>query len=181
MKAKICTFIAAVFCFSFIFISTVAAQEAFTPSQEELELSREVQELKRKAIVVKTLQLSTEEDRNFWSLYKDYRSAMGKINEAKYEMIKSFADSFNKKSLDDQQASKLLDRFLFLEKRRLMVWSSYVPKFKQILPAKKTVRFFQIENKMDAIIGFAMAGQIPLVGDEEMLQEEKMLLKGNAP
>jgi len=92
--------------------------------------------------VLKTLQLSAEEDRKFWSLYKDYRSAMGKINKANYEMIKSFADAFNKRNLGDQQASKILDRFLFLEKRRLMVWSAYIPKFKQILPAKKNHAIF---------------------------------------
>jgi len=39
------------------------------------------------------------------------------------------------------------------------------------------MRFFQIENKMDAIVGFALAGEIPLVGDEEMTAEEQMLLK----
>ncbi len=36
-------------------------------------------------------------------------------------------------------------------------------KRKKILPPKKGVRFFQVENKLDAIINFELAGGIPLV------------------
>jgi hypothetical protein len=33
----------------------------------------------------------------------------------------------------------------------------------KVLPGRTVARFFQIENKMDAIIDYEMAGEIPLV------------------
>ena len=40
----------------------------------------------------------------------------------------------------------------------------YVKKFKKVLPAKKVARYYQVENKLDAIIDVDLAREIPLVG-----------------
>jgi len=34
-----------------------------------------------------------------------------------------------------------------------------------VLPGKKVVRFYQIENKMDAVLRYDLAAQIPVVGE----------------
>jgi hypothetical protein len=39
----------------------------------------------------------------------------------------------------------------------------YVRKFRKVIPETKLARFYQIENKLDAITNFALARQIPLV------------------
>ena len=46
---------------------------------------------------------------------------------------------------------------------RVKLRKSYVKKFNKAIPPKKTVRFFQIDNKLDTIIDFALAKEIPLV------------------
>jgi hypothetical protein len=46
---------------------------------------------------------------------------------------------------------------------RVKLRKSYVKKFNKVIPPKKTVRFFQIDNKLDTIIDFALAKEIPLV------------------
>jgi hypothetical protein len=38
-----------------------------------------------------------------------------------------------------------------------------VNKFRKAIPEVKLARFYQIENKLDAITNFALARQIPLV------------------
>jgi hypothetical protein len=38
----------------------------------------------------------------------------------------------------------------------------YVGRFDDVLPPKKLVRYFQIENKMDAIISLGLAAVVPL-------------------
>jgi hypothetical protein len=38
-----------------------------------------------------------------------------------------------------------------------------VKQFAKVLPGTKVARFYQIENKLDAVVRYEMAGQIPLV------------------
>ena len=40
--------------------------------------------------------------------------------------------------------------------------NQYLKRFRKVLPEKKVMRFMQIENKMDAVIEFELAGSIPL-------------------
>jgi hypothetical protein len=43
---------------------------------------------------------------------------------------------------------------------------SYVEQFAKALPGRKVGRFYQIENKMDAVIRYEMAKTIPVVEEE---------------
>jgi hypothetical protein len=50
-----------------------------------------------------------------------------------------------------------------LEKERLALKELYFPKFQKAVPAMKTVRYFQIESKIQAIVQSELAGSLPLV------------------
>jgi hypothetical protein len=79
------------------------------------------------------------------------------------KLISEYRDAYVNKTLSDRQALKLLNEYQLFEQIKLRTRNSYVQKFKEILPPKKVVRFFQVENKLDAIINFELAGGIPLV------------------
>ena len=50
-----------------------------------------------------------------------------------------------------------------IDKAELQVKESFLPKFKEVLSSKMVARFYQIENKLDTIIDFGIATEIPLV------------------
>jgi len=52
---------------------------------------------------------------------------------------------------------------IFAEGDRVKVRRTYLDQFGKVLPGKKVVRFYQIENKMDAILRYDLAGRIPVV------------------
>ena len=56
-----------------------------------------------------------------------------------------------------------MDRWVSIQEGELAVRKKYMKKFQKVIPLKKTVRFFQIENKLDAAIRYELAGLIPLV------------------
>jgi hypothetical protein len=61
------------------------------------------------------------------------------------------------------QANAMLEELLSIKKVDLKVKKKYVTKLKKVLPAKKIMRFYQLENKLDAIINYQLAAEIPLV------------------
>ncbi len=57
----------------------------------------------------------------------------------------------------------MLDESLKIKEAELELRRKYVEEFKKVIPPKKVVRFFQVDNKFDAIVNYNLAGSIPLV------------------
>ncbi|MFQ5760905.1 MAG: transcriptional regulator [Acidiferrobacterales bacterium] len=143
--------------------TTVYAQGSYEQFKGEIELTRAMAQLGREVIVERNMQLNREDSNKFWPVYNDYRGAIDKVNDRRIKLITSYADSYNSGNLSDDKALGLLNEFLSIEKARLKVKKKYVPRFKKVLPPKKVVRFFQVDNKLDAIVKMEMARNIPLV------------------
>jgi len=143
---------------------TARAQNA-NPAQStgtgsDIEVARAQLAADRKAIVAQNLPLTDQESAAFWPVYDDYRAQMKKINDRKVALIKSYAGSYN--SLTDQQALDMLKESQDINKSELDLKSNYVDKFKKVLPPKKVARYYQIESKLDAIVNYGLARDIPL-------------------
>ena len=86
---------------------------------------------------------------------------MRKVGDSRVKIIRDLAESFE--TLDDAGSEKLLKAWLDYQEDRLKVRKSFLKKFNKAVPAKKTLRFVQIDNKLDAIIEFKLAEGIPLI------------------
>ena len=65
--------------------------------------------------------------------------------------------------MTDEQAGKLVDEMASIQKQDAATKAEWVAKFKAKLPGKVVARFFQVDNKLDVIINFQLASEIPLV------------------
>ena len=65
--------------------------------------------------------------------------------------------------MSDETAKRLLDEFVTIESLGVKLRKGYLPKFRQVLPEKKAVRYYQIENKIQAVLYYELAEEIPLV------------------
>ena len=131
--------------------------------KEEIELTRATIKVQKKQIVAKNMQLTSVEKDKFWAVYRDYQNKMDSVNDRRTKLITDYADNLKNGSLTDEIALGMLNEFLSYERMRLITKQSFVDKFKGVLPSRKVARFFQIENKMEAIINFDLARQIPLI------------------
>jgi len=64
-------------------------------------------------------------------------------------------------------AKKLLDESMTIEALRLKLSKAYLPKFRKVLPDVKAARYYQIENKINAVLYYELAAKIPLVKTEK--------------
>lgn len=138
-------------------------QGSMETHKEEIELTRAVIKVQKKQIVAKNMQLTSVEKDKFWAVYRNYQNKMDSVNDRRTKLITDYADNLKTGSLTDEIALGMLNEFLSYERVRLITKQSFVDKFKEVLPSRKVARFFQIENKMEAIINFDLARQIPLV------------------
>ncbi len=71
--------------------------------------------------------------------------------------------------MTNDTARKLLDEAMTIEVLGPKVRQTYLSKFRKILPEIKVVRYFQIENKIQAALFYELAEKIPLMkGAQEL-------------
>jgi hypothetical protein len=115
----------------------------------------------RQAVVAGNLPLSEGEARAFWPVYKEYRGEVEKLGDRVAKLITAYAANFE--TMTDEKADAFFKESLAIDRDKITVREKYVPKVRGVLPAIKAARFFQIENKLDAIINLTLASEIPLV------------------
>jgi hypothetical protein len=137
--------------------STLAAS---AQTASEIALTRAEIQTARQAIIAEGMKLTEEEALAFWPVYRDYRVEMARLGDRIVKVITEFAAS--DATLTDEQAKRLLDESLDIKADEVAVKKKYVGAFRKVLPAQKTTRFFQLENKLDAVVFYDLAKAIPL-------------------
>ena len=139
----------------------LAVLPAAAQVHDEVALTRAEIQTERQAIVAENLHLGEADGQAFWPMYREYRNEMAKVGDRAVKLVHDYATSYE--TLTDDQASAMLDELFAIQKEELKVKTSWVGKFRKSFSPKTVARFFQIENKLDAIVRAEAALEIPLV------------------
>ncbi len=130
-------------------------------AREQIELTREVIQAEKKLLVSTNMQLTEQEAQGFWPVYEEYQKALRKLNDRRVTLIEDYAEHYD--SLSDTKAKSLLNGLIVYNEDKAKLQKTYLPKFEEVLLAWKLARYYQIENKLDAVINYELAKGIPLV------------------
>jgi hypothetical protein len=129
---------------------------------EDLNLTREIIQIKRKAIVALNMELTDDESNAFWPVYDEYWVEMKKLGDREVALISDFAKNYVYESMTNQKAKEMHQEWMSIKKHTVKLQEKYAKKFRKVLPEKKVLRYFQIENKLDLIIDSEVSTAIPL-------------------
>jgi len=118
----------------------------------------------RKALVAVNLNLTDDEAAKFWPIYDRYQKEINATGDRLVGVIQDYTANFS--DLSNEKAMTLVEEYLTIEADRVKVRRSYVDEFAKVLPGRKVARFYQIENKMDAVMRYDLAATIPVVEEE---------------
>ena len=120
-------------------------------------------EANRKAMVMVNLKLDPAEAERFWPVYERYEAERSEVQQRQLAIVEEYVASFG--SLSDEQAGKLVKGYLASERDRAELRQRYLAPFSEALPARKVLRFYQIENKIEAVLRYDLARTIPVIED----------------
>ena len=156
------TIASAVLMFSLIpGIASAQINEEFSNLQPYIDEARTTMARDRKVLIREALGLTSEEEKTFWTAYREYEQDRDEVNQLRLKVITDFAA--NQDNFTDDIAKDMLKDFFKFEKEQAKVKEDHASKFKKTIPEAKVARFYQLENKLDAIKNFALAMQIPLI------------------
>ena len=128
---------------------------------DNMQIVREKVRADKKLFVGTNMELTEAEAKAFWPVYEKYQDELFLLRSRTAKMIKDYAEAY--KDISDEKAAGLLNEFIKIEALGAKVKQAYLPKFRQVLPVKKVVRYYQLENKIQMTLYYELARQIPLV------------------
>jgi len=126
----------------------------------DIAVTRQQIQADRQAIVAENLPLTESQATAFWPLYQAYRAEVVKLGDQRVALLMTptAGDTATDKELQDA-----LTKWVKLGGDYAKVQGDWLKKFQPVLGAKGTIRFYQIETRLDLIVQAAMASEIPLV------------------
>jgi hypothetical protein len=129
-------------------------------TRASIQLTRASIQLRRQAIMTSVMDLTPAESQPFWRLYRDYRVDMAKVGDRVQKLLVDYSAQYD--TLTDEQARSIMKEWVSIEKAKMDVKSKYISRFQKVLPARKVMRFFQADNKLDAMLNAQLASVVPL-------------------
>ncbi len=140
---------------------TVSRAQITVNDDQAIDVVRSVIKADRQEVITKALQLTPTESEKFWPLYQQYRTEMDKVGDGLVQLVQNYATFYP--DVPQEAAAKMLKDLTRLEDQQTGTRATYLKKMAKVLPAAKTLRFAQVENRLDLALRVALAAKIPLV------------------
>lgn len=114
----------------------------------------------RRSVYADNLGLTDAESARFWPIYDEYEAKQQKYEERYVAMVNDFAAKYD--TMTDDQAGKILDERLAIEKKMLDLRHEYTKRLAKVLPGKKALRYAQIDSRITNILRRNVYSIIPL-------------------
>lgn len=151
-------------------VATLGVQGNAQTTDDEIQVARSALKADRKATVAEAMQFTESEAKAFWPIHEQYRAAMEKPGDALLKLVKEYGQLYP--NIPDDRAQVLLKDLARLEEQRVETRHSYLKKIEKVLSPAKTLRFAQVDSRLDLALQLQLAASIPLVPVEGRLTGE---------
>jgi len=128
---------------------------------DNMQIVRDKVAADKKLFIATNMGLTESEAKAFWPVYESYQGELAQVEARAGRLLEEYAKNY--RAMSDEVAKKLLDEFLLIEADRLKLRQAYLPRFRKALPDTKVGRYYQLENKIHAVVSYDLARVIPLV------------------
>jgi hypothetical protein len=115
-------------------------------------------------IVIGSMNLSEEEGKVFWPLYKKYDAESGALTDRTIALIKDY--KANVKTLSGAKAKQLAETVLEIDEQKVLLNKKYYREFSKVLPPVRVLYFFQLIRRIDTLLSLQIAKIVPMIGED---------------
>ncbi len=140
--------------------ATGAAFAQTSSTQDDTEVLIGQIQADKRAVVLKTLELSDAQVAAFTPIYDEYQRENKALLGRGSDLVNKFAANYG--SMTDDAAKAILKDWFKLRDDRVALMRKYAKKFERALPATKVLQWVQVENKLNLILDVQAARIIPI-------------------
>jgi Spy/CpxP family protein refolding chaperone len=144
--------------------SLPAASQGTPPAARDHSAANAVREAAgkdKRGLVERNMQLTEAEAKKFWPLYDQHQKELDSIVKRQNRAVLDYVNAGD--SLNDATARRLAREVIEADTEEVRLRDKSLRKMLAAIPARKAVRYIQIENKLRSLNRFDVAETIPLV------------------
>ncbi len=142
-------------------VAVLAPGGAAQTASDQIAVGRDEIRAGRTADVAKFMQLTEEEGKAFWPLYREYRAAMDQVVDGLFSVIAQYAEVYP--NVPTTRAKQILKDYMTLEQRFVDTRAAYLDKFTKTLTPAKALLLAQVEYRLDLAVRAQLVKAIPLI------------------
>jgi hypothetical protein len=137
--------------------------QAQTPpaAPSKVDAARQAALTDKRGLVERNMQLTPEEAKKFWPIYDAYQADLDKIVKRQNRAVIDYVNAGE--AITDANAKRIVNEVVAADAEEQRLRERTLKRLVAAIPARKAVRYVQIENKLRAFTRSDMAEQIPLV------------------
>lgn len=128
----------------FIYVSFFSLDQSYAFQEEEKKFSREQYHALQKLYVLEKLDLNTENEEEFWSIYMNNQK---KILDIQRKIRKVRQELYQNDSATVLESNKLFNELFQIQKEELVVKENLMKELSEIMPIKKVLKLPRIEEE----------------------------------
>jgi hypothetical protein len=140
------------------FAPLLHAQNAGLAADEQILLKQVNTDIK--ALYATNLGLTEAESAKFWPIYNEYQAKKKPLQDRFLNNVNHFAEKYD--AMTDADAAALLKEKMAIEKEGEALKQKYTAKIAKELPAKKALRYAQLETRIQNLVARDVYTLIPL-------------------
>jgi len=119
----------------------------------------------KNALISAGMNFSEKDGAAFWPVYRKYEYERSNIEDLRASVIKEYAEKYL--SMTDADAKAMSDRMFDCDARETDLKRKYFKEFNKVLPAITVAKFFQLEHRIDLLIGMKVESSLPQLTDSQ--------------
>jgi hypothetical protein len=140
------------------FAPVLHAQDSGLATDEQILLKQVNTDIK--SVFAANLGLTEEESARFWPIFNEYQAKRKPLQDRLLANINRFAEKYD--ALTDADAAAMLKEKMAIERDSGALRQKYTAKIAKVLPAKKALRYAQLETRIQNLLARNLYSLIPL-------------------
>ena len=128
----------------FVFISIFSSDQVYSFQKEEKKFSREQYHAVQKLFLLEKLDLSAENEEEFWTIYMNTQK---QILDSQRKCRRIRKELYENDSATISESNKLFDELFQIQKEELVIKENLMKELAQIMPVKKVLKLPRIEEQ----------------------------------
>jgi hypothetical protein len=149
-----------------LLVSSAAFAQANGPvadTSAEMQQARALLNAGREEIIREEIRFSDDESAAFWPIYERYQADLQIVRDRYVEVLTAYLAAYRAGTVSEEMANQVIDDYLQVQVDILNIKKEYLTDFRNVLPARKAARFYQLENKMELGLESQLSIIVPLI------------------
>jgi len=130
-------------------------------TDSDIQLLRQDLQADKNKIIDHTMAFSKQEAAAFRPVYDDYAKEQQAIAQQRLQLMTDYAQNLD--NLTDSKAQAMTERLFTIEGETVALRKKFFPRFEKALGAKRTAKFYQVDNRLSMMINLQLASMVPLI------------------